>query len=78
MTFRMRIISAVAGVAAVLATVAVARTIHTHTAAGPQQTRGTVGVAPAQPATPFQAGRNFACGLPSQAACDTVETWFPE
>jgi hypothetical protein len=77
MTLRMRIISAVAGVAAVLATVAVARSVHTYSAARPEATSGTVGMAPAD-STPFQAGRNFACGLPSQAVCEKVETWFPE
>jgi hypothetical protein len=78
--------------AVLLATVAVARTVHTH-AAGPfvtigqavtgqstsgQATRGrTFGATAGQVAPSGRLG-NFACALPNVAACQNIETWLPE
>ncbi|HZT27694.1 MAG TPA: hypothetical protein VFA57_18535 [Pseudolabrys sp.] len=76
MTHKNKIVSAAAVAAVLLATVAVARTVHTH-ANAPQtvQRNGAAGPADSGPAI---GPHNFACGLPQASDCQKVETWFPE
>ncbi len=72
MTSRTKIFSAVAAAAILLATVAVARTVHTHTAAVSAMHQGTTGNA-AAPAL----RHNFACATAVESECDKFD-WFPE
>ena len=79
-TRKLKLISAALGAAALLATVAVAHTVRSHETTGAAvAAQATTGQAPAPGATgPFQSRGTFACGLPSAADCQKVESWFPE
>lgn len=68
-----KLISATVIAAALLATVAVARTVHTHTAAAPAL-HATVGAAPQGALRPHT---NFACAPSIARDCETLG-WFPE
>lgn len=72
MSNTMKIVSATAIAAALLATVSVARTVHIHGAA---PAAATVGLLPeaAQP----RPHANFACAPSLRADCDKLD-WFPE
>ena len=67
-----KLITAAVIAVALLATVAVARTVHTHSAAN-APVHDTVGLAPA-PGAPL---RNFACAPSIQSDCAKLD-WFPE
>jgi hypothetical protein len=76
MTSRTKIFSAVAAAAILLATMAVARTVHTHTAsASPAMHQTTIGAAPNSAAPAVR--RNFACATAVESECDKFD-WFPE
>ena len=75
MSSKMKIVSATVIAAALLATVAVARTVHTHAGTGPQAAQSTVGAAPVQ-ALP-RPHANFACPLANETECEKLD-WFPE
>jgi hypothetical protein len=71
MSGKTKFIAVTAIAAALVATVAVARTVHTHAAA---DARTTVGAAPLTAPRPLA---NFACAPSVQADCDKLD-WFPE
>jgi len=75
---KIRFISAAAAVVALLATVAVARTVHTHvTTAGTHATSGKVtGTPPSQPASPHRHGV-IVCGMANDSDCEKLEMLFP-
>ena len=75
MTLRTKIFSAAAAAAVLLATVAVARTVHSHSAV-PATHQSTIGAAPSSAAPAIR--HNFGCASPSEAECQKQETWFPE
>lgn len=78
MTSRMKILSAAATVAVLLATVAVARTVHSHaTSALHAAHESTIAAAPGQ-MMPARRHGNIACAAASEAECEKLETWFPE
>ncbi len=78
MTSRMKILSAAATAAVLLATVTVARTVHSHATSVLQATHeGTIGATRSQTA-PSRRHGNIACAAPSEAECEKLETWFPE
>jgi hypothetical protein len=68
-----KLISATVIAAALLATVAVARTVHTHTAAAPAP-QVTIGAAPQSALRPHA---NFACAQAVARDCERLD-WFPE
>ena len=72
----MKIISATAVAAALLATVAVARTVQTHVTAV-QATSGQA-IAAIPHSAPFVRHDNFACALPNEAECEKIETLLPK
>jgi hypothetical protein len=77
MSGKTKFIAATVLAAGLLATVAVARTVHTHTTAAPANasaTHATVGAAPQSALRPHS---NFACAPSVQADCDKLD-WFPE
>jgi hypothetical protein len=74
MSSTMKIISATAVAAALLATVAVARTVHTHVAANAPAAHATIGSAPQGTLRPHA---NFACAPSVVRDCETLD-WFPE
>jgi uncharacterized protein YqgC (DUF456 family) len=63
---------------ALIASVAVARTVHTRAAADAQATTGSVTGASAGPMTAAPSHGNFACPLVNAADCEKLETWQPE
>ena len=73
MSRKTTLISATVLAAALLATVAVARTVHTHTAAAPAL-HATVGAAPQ---TALRPHTNFACAQAVARDCEKLD-WFPE
>ena len=77
MSSKMKILSATAVAAALLATVAVARTVQTHVAANTHAT--TVQAVGALPhSAPFVRHDNFACALASAAECEKIEMLLPK
>ena len=76
MTSTMKILSVTAVAAALLATVAVARTVHTHVAAV-QATSGQA-IATLPHSAPFVRHDNFACALASAAECEKIEMLLPK
>ena len=74
MSSKMKIFSAAAVAAGLLATVAVARTVHTHVAA--LQAGQIMSAAPHTP--PFVRHNNFACGLANEAECEKIEMLLPK
>jgi hypothetical protein len=76
MSNKMKIISATAVAAALLATVAVARTVQTHVTAV-QATSGQA-IATIPHSAPFVRHDNFACALPNEAECEKIETLLPK
>ncbi len=76
MTSRTKIFSVAAAAAILLATVAVARTVHTHTASAiPAMRQSTTGNA-ANTAAPVLR-HNFACATAVESECGKFD-WFPE
>jgi hypothetical protein len=73
MSGKIQIISATVIAAVLLATVAVARTVHTRTAAAPAP-HATVGAAPQSALHPHT---NFACAQAVARDCEKLD-WFPE
>ena len=73
MSGKTKFIAATVIAAALLATVAVARTVHTHTATAPAA-QVTVGAAPQ---TALHPHTNFACAQAVEQACEKLD-WFPE
>lgn len=75
---KIRLLSAAAGVAALVATVAVARTVHTNVVAAnhPVATGKVIGTAPRQ-ATPARHYGIIACGMALDADCEKIETLLP-
>ena len=76
MSSTMKILSATAIAAALLATVAVARTVHTHVAAA-QATLGQA-IATIPHSAPFVRHDNFACAFPNEVACEKIESLLPK
>ena len=77
MSKTMKILSATAVAAALLATVAVARTVQTHVAANLRATTGqAIGASPH--GAPFVRHDNFACALASAAECEKIEMLLPK
>ena len=81
MTSRTKIFSAIFSAAAaaviVLATVAVARTVHSHRASAVAAVhQSAAGAAPSSTVPAMR--HNFGCASPSEAECEKQETWFPE
>jgi hypothetical protein len=72
-TGKAKFLSAVVVAAALIATVAVARTVHTHTAAAPAL-HATVGATPQSALRPHA---NFACAQAVARDCEKLD-WFPE
>jgi hypothetical protein len=70
MSGKTKFIVVTAAAAALLATVAVARTVHTHATASMPALHATVGAA-------LHPHTNFACAPSVQADCDKLD-WFPE
>ena len=77
MSKTMKILSATAVAAALLATVAVARTVRTHVASNLHATTGQA-IAPIPHSAPFVRHDNFACALASAAACEKIEMLLPK
>jgi predicted lysophospholipase L1 biosynthesis ABC-type transport system permease subunit len=73
-----KFLSVVASLAVLIATVAVARNVHTHLApAGAQVSSGKVtGAAPSQTTTPRQHGI-IVCGMALDSDCEKLETLMP-
>jgi hypothetical protein len=75
---KMKFLSAAVGLVALIATVAVARTVHTH--AVPADARAMNGkvtaTAPAQ-ATPSRRHGNIVCGMALDLDCEKLETLLP-
>jgi hypothetical protein len=70
--------STAAAAVALIATVAVARTVHTHTAANHAHiSAGKVTSAPAAQTTPAPYGA-IACGMALDADCEKLETLLPK
>ena len=77
MSRKMKILSATAVAAALLATVAVAHTVQTRVAANAHAT--TIQVTGAVPhSAPFVRHDNFACALANEAACEKIEGLLPK
>jgi hypothetical protein len=81
MSGKTKILSATAVAAALLATVAVARTVQTHVAAanathGQATSSETVGMA--IHTAPFVRHHNFACALANEADCEKIEMLLPK
>jgi hypothetical protein len=79
MSRKIRLLSAAAGVAALVATVAVARTVHTHGVLGnnpPVSTGKVIGTAPAQ-TTPARRHGIIVCGMALDNDCEKIETLLP-
>ncbi len=78
MSRKIRLLSAAAGIAALLATVAVARTVHTNgvRANNPVSTGKVIGTAPSQ-ATPARRHGIIVCGMALDADCEKIETLLP-
>ncbi len=76
MSNTMKILSATAVAAALLATVAVARTVQTHVAAMHATTGQAIATIPHS--APFVRHDNFACALASAAACEKIELLLPK
>ena len=78
MSRKIRLLSAAAGIAALLATVAVARTVHTHgvPANNPVTAGKVIGAAPAQ-TTPARRHGIIVCGMALDADCEKIETLLP-
>lgn len=77
MSSTMKILSAIAVTATLLATVAVARTMHTRVAANLHATTGqSMATIPHSP--PFVRHDNFACALASVAECEKLELLMPK
>ena len=77
MSSTMKILSATAVAAALLATVAVARTVQTHVAANAHAaTVQAVGTIPHSP--PFVRHDNFACAFANEAECEKIEMLLPK
>jgi hypothetical protein len=74
MSGKSKFIVVTAAAAALLATVAVARTVHTHATANMPALHATVGAAPQGALHPRT---NFACAPSVQADCGKLD-WFPE
>ena len=74
-TGKAKILSATVVAAALLATVAVARTVQTHVTANLAQRSETVGAAPHT--APFVRHNNFACGLANEVDCEKIEMLLP-
>ena len=77
MSSTMKILSATAVTAALLATVAVARTVHTRVAANLHATTGQA-IAAIPHSAPFVRHDNFACALASAAECEKIELLLPK
>jgi len=73
-----KLLAAAAGMVALIATVAVARTVHTHTnVATPAQVSGKVtGTTPAQ-TTPLAHHGILTCGMALDSDCEKFETFMP-
>jgi hypothetical protein len=74
MSSKMKILSVTAVAAALLATVAVARTVRTHVAANAPALHATSGSAPQGTLRPHA---NFACAPSVVRNCEALD-WFPE
>jgi hypothetical protein len=71
-----KFLSAVVVAAALLATVAVARTVQTHVAANVIHRGETIGAAPHT--APFVRHNDFACGLANESDCEKIEMLLPK
>jgi hypothetical protein len=77
MSSTVKIFSAAIIAVALVATVTVARTLHTHEdVAGAHHPVSTVGAAPRHAAPSAQHG--VACGMTLGTTCGQIETWLPE
>ena len=76
MSTTMKILSATAVAAALLATVAVAHTVHTQVAAA--QTTSGQAIATIPHSAPFVRHDNFACALASETECEKIEMLLPK
>ncbi|HEY6861467.1 MAG TPA: hypothetical protein VI358_16990 [Pseudolabrys sp.] len=76
-SYKMKFLSAAVAVAALVATVAVARTVHTHAVPTNQASRSKViGTAPDQ-ATPPRRHGLIVCGMAIDSDCEKIETLLP-
>ena len=73
-----KFLSAAVVAVALIASVAVARTVQTHAAADAQATTGSVTGASAGPMTAAPMPRHFRCPYTNAADCEKLETWLPE
>jgi hypothetical protein len=74
---KMKFLSAAVAVAALVATVAVARTVHTHAVPTNQASRNKViGTVPDQ-ATPPRRHGVIVCGMAIDSDCEKIETLLP-
>jgi len=75
---KIRLLSAAAVVAALIATVAVARTVHTHVVpANPPVTTGKVTGTPPAQAVPARRHGIIVCGMALDGDCEKIETLLP-
>jgi hypothetical protein len=73
---KMKLLSAAVAVAALVATVAVARTVHTHAVPANHASNGNVGTAPDQ-TTPLRRHGIIVCGMAIDSDCEKIETLLP-
>jgi hypothetical protein len=73
---KMKFLSAAVAVAALVATVAVARTVHTHAVPANHASNGNVGTAPDQTTPPRRHGI-IVCGMAIDSDCEKIETLLP-
>jgi hypothetical protein len=79
-TRKAKFLSAAAAAFALVATVSVARTVHTHTVpTDPAQvtTGKVIGTAPAQTTTPAPRHGIIVCGMALDSDCEKIETLLP-
>ncbi|MGB6416861.1 MAG: hypothetical protein WBF50_09715 [Pseudolabrys sp.] len=79
-TRKTKFLSAAAAALALVATVSVARTVHTHTVpTDPAQvtTGKVIGTAPAQTTTPAPRHGIIVCGMALDSDCEKIETLLP-
>ena len=75
-----KFLSVAAAALALVATVSVARTVHTHTVATDQThvtTGKVIGTAPTQTATPAPRRGIIVCGMALDSDCEKIETLLP-
>ena len=75
-TGKAKFLSAAVVAAALLATVAVARTVQTRVAINVMHRGETIGAAPHT--APFVRHNNFACGLANETDCEKIEMLLPK